>query len=127
MPQLHSLLKRQLKNMPAERLEDPAVAKFIENVNQTYFDSDADRNMLERSLDLSSHELSQLTASLVSSNRELEQFAGEMNAGARPGRDGREEGCDDLAGAFDVDVRLHREGPRAEVIDAGLDLLRPGK
>lgn len=61
--------------LSAERLDDPEIAKFVDLVNRAYFDFDADRNMLERSLDLSSQELSQLNASLARSNLELEQFA----------------------------------------------------
>jgi two-component system cell cycle sensor histidine kinase/response regulator CckA len=58
MEQLHSLLKRQLRRhlggldpIPKEWL------RFIDAVNSAYFESDADRRMLERSLELTSQEL----------------------------------------------------------------------
>jgi light-regulated signal transduction histidine kinase (bacteriophytochrome) len=72
---IHSLLKRQLKALPEDRLHDPETAKFIDLVNRAYFEFDVDRNMLERSLDLSSQELSQSNTNLARSNLELEQFA----------------------------------------------------
>ena len=58
MEQLHSLLKRQLRRhlggldpIPKEWL------RFIDAVNSAYFESDTDRRMLERSLELTSQEL----------------------------------------------------------------------
>ncbi len=65
MEQMHSLLKRQLKRyfgghdfMPKEW------EGFIEAVNNAYWQSDNDRNMLERSLELSSQELLQANSEL---------------------------------------------------------------
>ncbi|MCF8241763.1 MAG: PAS domain S-box protein [Melioribacteraceae bacterium] len=66
MKNLHSLLKRQLKRHLNDIDEIPSELKnLIEAVNLAYHQFDADRNMLERSLDLSSEEL-------LSANRELE-------------------------------------------------------
>jgi two-component system sensor histidine kinase/response regulator len=65
MKQTHSLLKRQLKqhfggldSLPKEW------QGFIEAVNNAYWESDTDRGMLERSLDLSSQELLQANSEM---------------------------------------------------------------
>lgn len=65
MTRIHSLLKRQLKRY----LDDPDSVppewqNFIGAVNDAYWQSDADRRMLERSLDLSSQELLQANSEL---------------------------------------------------------------
>lgn len=65
MRPLHSLLKRQIKKC----FGDPESIKgelqeLIESVNDTYYQSDIDRNMLERSMDISSHELLQTNAEM---------------------------------------------------------------
>ncbi|RPI79767.1 MAG: PAS domain S-box protein [Desulfobacteraceae bacterium] len=67
MQKMHSLLKRQLKHYfknPYSAAGD--LSGFIEDVNKAYLQSDDDRNMLERSLDLSSKELLQANAELNS-------------------------------------------------------------
>jgi PAS domain S-box-containing protein len=65
MKKIHSLLRRQLKrffddagNVPPE-LDD-----FISTINSAYFEFDMERGMLERSLDLSSHEMLQINAEM---------------------------------------------------------------
>ena len=64
MPDLHSLLRRQLKRhfhdgeIPAE------LRPMLESVDQAYRQFDDDRAMLERSLDLSSQELLQANTEL---------------------------------------------------------------
>jgi signal transduction histidine kinase len=64
MPHRHSLLKRQLKrHFPDERIPDEFNA-FLNDVAEAYLQFDADRGMLERSLDLSSQELLQANAAL---------------------------------------------------------------
>ena len=58
MEKLHKLLKRQLlKNSIS--FEDLPInfQKFINDVNEAYFDFDEDRSLIERALDLSSQEL----------------------------------------------------------------------
>ncbi|WP_432738667.1 response regulator [Maridesulfovibrio sp. FT414] len=75
MKDLHNLLKRQLKrhlNIDAESLEGPLL-KFVQAVNDAYQDSDADRRMLERSLELSSAELMDANMSLTRLLEELEE------------------------------------------------------
>jgi PAS domain S-box-containing protein len=58
MDAMHSLLKRQLKRQFGEAFAIPAEWQaFIDRVNEAYHDFDADREMLEHSLELSSQEL----------------------------------------------------------------------
>jgi len=65
MRQMHSLLRRQLKQQFGGPDFIPAEWQgFVEAVNDAYWQSDADRNMLERSLDLSSQELLQANSEL---------------------------------------------------------------
>lgn len=67
MDPLHSLLKRQLKSHAASLDVPPKDWQaFLETVNRAYRQSDDDRRMLERSLDLSSQELLQANAHLDS-------------------------------------------------------------
>lgn len=62
---MHSLLKRQLKRCFGDASAIPdAWRDFIDMVNKAYHESDMDRNMLERSLDLSSHELMQANSEM---------------------------------------------------------------
>jgi two-component system cell cycle sensor histidine kinase/response regulator CckA len=65
MDELHSLLSRQLKRTLGDPHHLPEeLAPFVAAVNDAYRQSDADRTMLERSLDLSSQEL-------MAANREM--------------------------------------------------------
>lgn len=58
MPKMHSLLKRQVqRHLGALKGLEPHWLGFIDAVNEAYHHSDADRELLERSLELSSHEL----------------------------------------------------------------------
>ena len=58
MEQMHSLLKRQLKRDFGDQFAIPAQWRpFIDRVNDAYLEFDADREMLEHSLELSSQEL----------------------------------------------------------------------
>jgi PAS domain S-box-containing protein len=77
MDKMHSLLKRQLKRIFGDSLPaDEEWQAFIEAVNNAYREFDADRRMLERSLDLSSNELlqanSEMTA-IIKALRESEE------------------------------------------------------
>src|ERR1043166_1867450 len=68
MAPIHSLLKRQLKRCFGEGFATPREWQaFIEAVNEAYREFDVDREMLERSLDLSSQEL-------LSANSEARAF-----------------------------------------------------
>src|ERR1017187_5710896 len=58
MAPLHSLLRRQLKRQFGQVVDYPKeVQGLINAVNEAYWQADGDRNMLERSLELSSQEL----------------------------------------------------------------------
>ena len=61
----HNLLTRQLRRSPvAVESLDPALRDLLEAVDRAYKDFDDNREMLERSLDLSSQELMQANAEL---------------------------------------------------------------
>lgn len=65
MDKIHSLLKRQLKKYFGDPFIIPNEWQaFIDAVNNAYFESDGDRAMLERSLELSSQELMQANSEL---------------------------------------------------------------
>jgi PAS domain S-box-containing protein len=65
MDVMHSLLKRQLKRHFGEGFEVPSQWRaFIDRVDEAYREFDADRRMLEHSLDLSSQELLDANAEL---------------------------------------------------------------
>ena len=69
---MHSLLARQLRRLlPPELRTDPAIARLLEAVDEAYRQSDTDRVLLERSLDLSSRELLQANEELRASERVL--------------------------------------------------------
>jgi len=66
---MHKLLQRQLKRCLAGDQPAPLEwAAFLQAVNEAYREADADRRLLERSLELTSQEL-------VQRNAELQQFA----------------------------------------------------
>ena len=65
MGERHSLLQRQIKRHLAHAgALSPDCAAFLDAVNEAYFQADADRRMLERSLDLSSQELLEANSEL---------------------------------------------------------------
>lgn len=73
---MHKLLQRQLQR----HLDQPGALpkpwdELVAAVNEAYEQADADRLLLERSLELTSQELIQRNAELRRSNAELEQFA----------------------------------------------------
>jgi two-component system, NtrC family, sensor histidine kinase KinB len=73
MDSIHSLLKRQLKR----HIPDPDALPptFLEAVNQAYRQFDADRAMLERSLELTSQELLQSNVEIRRAYDELQREA----------------------------------------------------
>jgi two-component system NtrC family sensor kinase len=88
MKTLHSLLRRQLRREFGEPERAPAeLAGLLRAVSQAYDDADADRRMIERSLDLMSQELTerngQLRADLAERQRardELQRRSDEQQA-----------------------------------------------
>jgi diguanylate cyclase (GGDEF)-like protein/PAS domain S-box-containing protein len=82
MENIHSLLKRQIRKHLGESSSFPEeLHDIFDAINNAYIQSDIDRNMLERSLDLSSQEL--LTA-----NVELKKTLSLLNATIESTRDG---------------------------------------
>jgi len=82
MKNIHSLLKRQLKKHVCESSAIPKdVEEIFAAINKAYIQSDIDRNMLERSLDLSSQEL-------LIANDELKKTLSLLNATIESTRDG---------------------------------------
>jgi PAS domain S-box-containing protein len=65
MEHMHSLLKRQIRRCFGDQFDVPKEWKeFIDAVNDAYHESDADRTMIERSLELSSQELIQTNSEM---------------------------------------------------------------
>jgi len=82
MKHIHSLLKRQLKKHLGESYSLPKELKDIFGaINDAYIQTDIDRNMLERALDLSSQEL-------LATNTELKQTLSLLHATIESTRDG---------------------------------------
>ena len=73
MTELHSLLKRQLRRYTSDTkpfLEDHS--ELLQMISDAYWQFDADRGMLEHSLELTSQELLERNAELSRTNAELE-------------------------------------------------------
>lgn len=65
MFRIHNLLRRQMKHHFGDNFAVPEEWRgFIEAVNNAYWESDSDRSMLERALDLSSQELLQANSEM---------------------------------------------------------------
>ena len=81
MNPLHSLLKRQLRRFSHETV--PLIeeqTEFLRAINNAYWQFDADRKMLEHSLELTSQELLEKNAELSRINAELERRVAERTA-----------------------------------------------
>jgi PAS domain S-box-containing protein len=82
MENIHSLLKRQLKKLLGNSYSLPKeLQEIFKAINNAYIQSDIDRNMLERSLDLSSEEL-------FTANAEFRKTLSLLNATIESTRDG---------------------------------------
>lgn len=69
---MHPTLERQIKKLLSEMQTPPAGwGDFIERVSQTYIDYEEDRKLIERSLDISSREMSEVNAKLQEQAKEL--------------------------------------------------------
>ena len=78
---LHSLLRRQLKRCFGDQASIPAEWRvLISAVNEAYLQSDLDRTMLERSLDLSSEELSEANGRMRSAVTALQEARLELES-----------------------------------------------
>ena len=81
MNALHSLLKRQLRRFTDEAIPLPEEPTgFLRAINDAYWQFDADRRMLEQSLDLTSQELLERNAELARVNADLETRVAERTA-----------------------------------------------
>lgn len=77
----HRLLKRQLRKALGRNATIPSEWRaFLDLVNDTYVHGDEDREMLERSLELSSKELLQTNRDLVLQKQELEEAVKELRS-----------------------------------------------
>ena len=77
MEKLHPLLKRQLKKfLKVKKIEDAPedLLPFLNAINDAYWQSDEDRRMLERSLELSSEELLSANKKLQENIRKLKEL-----------------------------------------------------
>lgn len=66
---MHKILARQLKKLGLSESSTPDHAQwaaFLNNINHYYDDTDADRYRIERSMDISSHEMQELNQKLQS-------------------------------------------------------------
>ncbi|OIR14721.1 sensor protein ZraS [mine drainage metagenome] len=77
---MHRLLERQIKRYIDEQATlPPAFENFIAAVNEAYFSADADRLMIERSLDLMSRELTEANADLRNELAERRRTEADLN------------------------------------------------
>ncbi len=60
----HILLKRQLKKYLWTDSPSPEMGAFLDAISQAYYEFDQDRQMLERSMEISSHELTEANVEL---------------------------------------------------------------
>ncbi len=78
---MHKLLARQLKRLFGDPQRVPEeLAELVEAIDSAYRQADADRELLERSLDLTSEELLQANAELRLDRAELERRVAERTA-----------------------------------------------
>ena len=78
---MHKLLARQIKRLFGEADRLPAeLDEFVAAIDAAYHQADADRELLERSLDLTSDELLEANAELRLDRRELEQRVADRTA-----------------------------------------------
>ncbi len=71
---MHPTLRRQFKKVFGEKIRVPKdLAPFLALVSATYEGFDEDRQLLERSLDISSEELSQINAQLRKEKESIEE------------------------------------------------------
>lgn len=68
----HRLLQRQLKKLDVSRVNDPALQHFFQTISDAYTQSDRDRELLERSLELASRELTERNRELQTQLEEQE-------------------------------------------------------
>jgi PAS domain S-box-containing protein len=75
LEQVHSLLKRQLRRFFGNQIYPRDLQEFINAINNAYLEFDIDRQMLERSLEMSSNELLEANAEMRELNRTLKMIS----------------------------------------------------
>ena len=82
MAEMHSLLARQIRKCFGDDFSIPKEWRtFVERVNEAYLESDADRAMVERSMDLSSKELMEASEALRESEEKHRLLVQNLHAG----------------------------------------------
>ncbi len=142
MKPLHSLLKRQLVRQYGSLDDVPeAVQAFLETVNDSYLHFDEDREMLERSLELSSDELLQMNAEMRAviqafpdlfmwidhSGRILDCRGGTASDAYAPpdtlvGKRFQDVPLDDCSAAFTHAIKAIAESGDSEIVEYSMDL-----
>ena len=83
--QIHPVLARQLRKAGLADLNQPAdsacLAELIRRVSSAYTSADFDRYLLERSIDLSSHEMKDLNDQLQKDRNQLDALLGAIGDG----------------------------------------------
>lgn len=75
----HRILERQIHKVFGDRTDFPEdVLAFFDLISTSYKNADADRALVERSLELSSKELSQINARLTQRVKEAEEKTAEL-------------------------------------------------
>ncbi len=92
---MHKLLVRQIKRWLPEELQEGRLKSFLEAIDSAYSQADEDRKLLERSLELSSNELSERYTQLkqhynelTTTKQSLEESVSLLNATLNSTRDG---------------------------------------
>ncbi len=117
---MHKLLERQLKKLfGSTDAVAREMAELLEIVDESYEQSDADRELLERSLDLTSQELLEANAELRRERTDLEQRVKERTESIR-----RSEARyrDLFEGSRDVIYVASAEGRLLDINPAGVEL-----
>ena len=74
--ELHKLLKRQLNRSGLDTENIPATADawhdFLKHISRSYIEADQDRYIVERSLEISSKEMSEVYAELANEREKLQ-------------------------------------------------------
>lgn len=80
MRPLHKTLERQISKFGREFSEHPGVEPFLRAVSETYYSSDEDRGLIERSLEISSKEMTEANKKIEEKVVERTRQLGEEHA-----------------------------------------------
>ncbi|NNE69892.1 MAG: hypothetical protein HKN29_05955, partial [Rhodothermales bacterium] len=111
---MHRLLERQIgKYLSESQVQDPALSEFLAAIQRTYEQHDADRRLLERSMELSSDELyesnQRLKEEMANQELVLERLRDSMES--LTGTDSGESDAVSLSGLlkYQIDLRMAAE------------------